>query len=93
MLQNHILKDAYTFAGIHGEGGTFSTLFCLFFWEIMFKDLIPDTFHSPYQSWPLDYATDHFYLNRKDMIDEKLEAIRNGSEEVCLCARVQLELL
>ena len=69
-------------AGIHGEGGTFSTLFCLFFWDIIFKDVIPDTFHSPYQSFPLDYYTDHFYFNRKDMVDERLERILNSSEEV-----------
>ena len=84
MFKSYLEKNAFLFVGIHGEGGTFSTLFCLFFWDIIFKDLIPDTFHSPYQSCPLDYSTDHFYLNRKDMIDEKLETIRNSSEKVRL---------
>ena len=46
--------------------------------------MIPDTFYSPYQSCPLDYYTDHFYFNRKDMVDERLERILNSSEEVTM---------
>ena len=35
--------------GIHGEGSTFSSLFCLFMWDIIFSRGIPDVFRSPFQ--------------------------------------------
>lgn len=35
--------------GIHGEGSTFSALFALLLWDIIFMDGIPDVFRYPYQ--------------------------------------------
>lgn len=35
--------------GIHGEGSTFSTLFALLLWDIIFMESIPDVFRNPYQ--------------------------------------------
>lgn len=35
--------------GIHGEGSTFSSLYCLFMWDIIFASGIPDVFRSPFQ--------------------------------------------
>lgn len=35
-------------AGIHGEGSTFSTLFGLLMWDIVFMDVL-DVFRTPYQ--------------------------------------------
>lgn len=35
--------------GIHGEGSTFSTLFALLLWDIIFMQGIPDVFRNPYQ--------------------------------------------
>ncbi|XP_059227695.1 fanconi-associated nuclease 1 isoform X2 [Mustela nigripes] len=35
--------------GIHGEGSTFSTLFGLLLWDIIFMDGIPDVFRNAYQ--------------------------------------------
>lgn len=35
--------------GIHGEGSTFSTLYGLLLWDIIFMDGIPDVFRNAYQ--------------------------------------------
>ncbi|KAJ7385436.1 Fanconi-associated nuclease 1 [Desmophyllum pertusum] len=35
--------------GIHGEGSTFSSLYCLFMWDIIFASGVPDVFS---QSFP-----------------------------------------
>lgn len=35
--------------GIHGEGSTFSTLFALLMWDIVFMEGITDVFRNPYQ--------------------------------------------
>ncbi|XP_068169304.1 fanconi-associated nuclease 1 isoform X2 [Antennarius striatus] len=35
--------------GIHGEGSTFSTLFALLLWDIIFMEGIPDVFRNQYQ--------------------------------------------
>ena len=36
-------------SGIHGEGSTFSTLFGLLLWDIIFMDGVPDAFRNAYQ--------------------------------------------
>lgn len=61
--------------GIHGEGGTFSTLFCLFLWDIIFMDGIPDVFRTSCQTHPLDYHTDGFYMEREQSIEQRLKDI------------------
>ena len=35
--------------GIHGEGSTFSTLYGLLLWDVIFMDGIPDVFRNAYQ--------------------------------------------
>lgn len=61
--------------GIHGEGGTFSALFSLFFWDIIFLGGIPDVFRTSYQSHPLDFHTDGFYVTRREIIEQRLCSI------------------
>lgn len=36
-------------AGIHGEGATFSALFALLLWDVIFMEGVPDVFRNPYQ--------------------------------------------
>lgn len=36
-------------SGIHGEGSTFSTLYGLLLWDVIFMDGIPDAFRNAYQ--------------------------------------------
>lgn len=35
--------------GLHGEGSTFSTLYGLLLWDVIFMDGIPDVFRNAYQ--------------------------------------------
>eukprot|EP00062_Callorhinchus_milii_P002621 gi/632939207/ref/XP_007908186.1/ PREDICTED: fanconi-associated nuclease 1 [Callorhinchus milii] len=65
--------------GIHGEGATFTTLFGLLFWDIIFMDGIPDVFRNSYQAFPLDLYTDCFYTNRREAVDSRLELVREAS--------------
>ncbi|KAM7003503.1 fanconi-associated nuclease 1 [Tautogolabrus adspersus] len=67
--------------GIHGEGSTFSTLFGLLMWDVIFMDGIPDVFKNPYQTCPLDLYTDCFYENRKEAIDSRVQLISEASSE------------
>ncbi|GLD58850.1 fanconi-associated nuclease 1 [Lates japonicus] len=67
--------------GIHGEGSTFSTLFALLLWDIIFMEGIPDVFRNPYQTCPLDLYTDCFYENRKEAIDSRVQLVSEASVE------------
>ncbi|XP_071352403.1 fanconi-associated nuclease 1 [Trachinotus anak] len=67
--------------GIHGEGSTFSTMFALFLWDIIFMEGIPDVFRNPYQTCPLDLYTDCFYENRKEAIDSRVQLLNEASVE------------
>ncbi|KAE8296177.1 Fanconi-associated nuclease 1 [Larimichthys crocea] len=67
--------------GIHGEGATFSTLFALLLWDIIFMEGIPDVFRNPYQTCPLDLYTDCFYENRKEAIDSRVQLLSEASVE------------
>ncbi|KAM9753456.1 fanconi-associated nuclease 1 [Menidia menidia] len=70
--------------GIHGEGSTFSTLFGLLMWDIIFIEGVPDVFRNPYQTCPLDLYTDCFYENRKEGIASRVQLLREASKET-LC--------
>ncbi|ESP00585.1 hypothetical protein LOTGIDRAFT_157864 [Lottia gigantea] len=66
--------------GLHAEGAIISTLFSLFFWDILFMD-VPDAFHSFYQTNPLDKMSLEFYKRRKTEIDDRLEWLENSTTE------------
>ncbi|KAJ7311273.1 hypothetical protein JRQ81_006887 [Phrynocephalus forsythii] len=70
--------------GIHGEGSTFSTLYGLLMWEVLFMDGIPDVFRSPYQAFPLDLYTDSFYENRRLAIESRLQLLHEASPETLM---------
>ncbi|XP_029991545.1 fanconi-associated nuclease 1 [Sphaeramia orbicularis] len=67
--------------GIHGEGSTFSTLFALLLWDLIFMEGVPDVFRNPYQTCPLDLYTDCFYENRKEAIDSRVQLLSEASVE------------
>ena len=69
-------------SGLHAEGSIISNLFLMFFWEIEFMD-VPDVFHSPYQTHPLDMMTIDFYASRRQHIDDRLKWLRTSDSEVC----------
>lgn len=66
-----------TASRFHCEGRIISTLFGLILWDIIFAD-IAGAFETPYQSAPLDIAEDTFYFSRKELIDRRLEELREG---------------
>ncbi|ODM97977.1 Fanconi-associated nuclease 1 [Orchesella cincta] len=72
----YIKEEGYT-AGIHGEGSTVATLYGILFWDIIFHDQLPDSFHTRYQPFPLDFHFDDFYVRRRELIEEKLHLIRH----------------
>uniref|UniRef100_A0A3Q3X4D1 Fanconi-associated nuclease n=1 Tax=Mola mola TaxID=94237 RepID=A0A3Q3X4D1_MOLML len=67
--------------GIHGEGSTFSTLFALLMWDLIFMEGVPDVFRNPYQTCPLDLYTDCFYENRREAIDSRVQLLGKASVE------------
>ncbi|XP_007948091.1 fanconi-associated nuclease 1 [Orycteropus afer afer] len=71
--------------GIHGEGSTFSTLYGLLLWDIIFMDGIPDVFRNAYQAFPLDLYTDSFFASRQPAIEARLQLIHAAPAET-LCA-------
>ncbi|XP_033708150.1 fanconi-associated nuclease 1 isoform X4 [Tursiops truncatus] len=67
--------------GIHGEGSTFSTLYGLLLWDVIFMDGIPDAFRNAYQAAPLDLCTDSFFASRAPAIETRLRQIHGASAE------------
>lgn len=54
-----------------------STIFGLLFWSVLFAP-VPGAFETPYQTAPLDLAHDSFLAARRDVIEERLEEIKEG---------------
>ena len=52
--------------------------FALLFWDILFLPL-PGVFETPYQTAPLDLATDAFSLLRRSEINARLAELENGN--------------
>ncbi|XP_035932740.2 fanconi-associated nuclease 1 isoform X1 [Halichoerus grypus] len=67
--------------GIHGEGSTFSTLYGLLLWDIIFMDGIPDVFRNAYQAFPLDLCTDGFCSSRRPAVEARLRRIHSAPAE------------
>ncbi|GAB5572222.1 fanconi-associated nuclease 1 isoform X1 [Prionailurus iriomotensis] len=66
---------------IHGEGSTFSTLYGLLLWDVIFMDGIPDVFRNAYQACPLDLCTDSFFTSRGPAIEARLQLIHSAPAE------------
>lgn len=67
----------------HSESRVLTMIFALLFWDIIFAD-IPGAFETPYQTAPLDIAEETFYYARKEMIDRRLEEIKEGQAQEIL---------
>ncbi|OMJ29216.1 Fanconi-associated nuclease 1-like protein [Smittium culicis] len=74
-LGYYVDKSGYT--GVHSESSIVTTLFGLLFWDIIFYP-VDGVFDTEFQTHPLDMHTDAFYINRKEMIDQRIMDIRNG---------------
>ncbi|KZC05801.1 Fanconi-associated nuclease 1 [Dufourea novaeangliae] len=71
--------------GLHCEGNLPILLFSTLFWEELYNEDIPGAFMTPYQDAPFDLYTEHFYENRKDTIDTKLQIISTVDAEYFSC--------
>lgn len=63
--------------GVHCESRLLAFIYTLCFWDIIFAS-VPDVFQTPYQSAPLDLATDAFYEARRDPIEARLGELVAG---------------
>ena len=77
---NYYLKEE-NLKGVHGENIVIPALYTLLLWEEIFDDNIPLVFQSKFQAFPLDFYEKDFYINRKKIIDDKLEKIKNYKKE------------
>lgn len=73
------------FAGAHCENRLIGSLFGLLFWDIVFAPC-PGAFSHPYQSAPLDLYSAEFFERRREIIHNRLAAIRSGRAEHMLAA-------
>ena len=77
---NYYLKEE-NLKGVHGENLVIPALYTLLLWEEIFDDKTPLVFQSKFQAFPLDFYEKDFYLNRKEIVDSKLEKIKNYKKE------------
>jgi hypothetical protein len=59
------------FRGIHLEGGAFEVIFLICLGDLLDMP-VPDVFHAPCQLTPLDFGTEVFYNNRRELIHRRL---------------------
>ncbi|KAF9111855.1 hypothetical protein BGX27_004359 [Mortierella sp. AM989] len=62
------------YKGYHSENSILTTLFGLLFWDILFSPQ-PGVFETSFQTEPLDLRTDAFFLQRQDMIMDRIDSI------------------
>ena len=77
---NYYLKSE-DLKGVHGENFIIPALLTLLLWEEIFDDKTPLVFQSKYQAFPLDFFEKDFYINRKEIINKKLEKIKNYKKQ------------
>ncbi|GAA6016477.1 hypothetical protein JCM8202_006053 [Rhodotorula sphaerocarpa] len=63
--------------GFHSENGVLTMIFALIFWDILFAP-VDGVFETPFQTAPLDLATDAFAIVRRPAINERLAAVAAG---------------
>ncbi|KAF9437609.1 hypothetical protein BGZ76_000066 [Entomortierella beljakovae] len=62
------------YKGYHSENTILTTLFGMLFWDILFSPQ-PGVFETSFQTEPLDLRTDTFFLQRQEMIMDRVEKI------------------
>ncbi len=56
------------------ENALFNSLFGLYFWDIIFAP-IDGAFINPFQRGPLNGRSEYFYIDRKELIEQRLQAM------------------
>lgn len=71
---SHYAKEGY--AGLHLENTLFHHIFALLFHTILFTPH-PDVFQTRFQTHPLDFFTDDFYLGRESLLKARCDEIES----------------
>ncbi|KAK3832787.1 MAG: hypothetical protein J3R72DRAFT_453898 [Linnemannia gamsii] len=66
------------YKGYHSENSLLATLFGLLFWDILFSPQ-PGVFETLYQTEPLDLRTDAFFLQRQDLVLDRIARIAGST--------------
>jgi hypothetical protein len=66
----------FGYIGVHGENLILPALYNIFLWDAIYYDKVPYVFQSPFQTFPLDLFSNDFYKSRKELIDKRLNEIR-----------------
>lgn len=79
----HYLNDGEYTKGEHWEGRIVTTIYTALFWDIIYSKPcgLTGIFMNHYQRYPLDMFSNHFYTNRKTLIDERLTFIQECNDE------------
>ncbi len=89
----HYIQNLGFTNGKHAETKVLTTLFGLLFWDIIFEKNIDNVFIDKFQSSPLDLQSDLFYQNRKELIEAKLDLLRDAPIEfICELFRKSWEI-
>ena len=80
-MTHYVKNQGYTNTK-HAETITLRTIFGLLFWDIIFDKNIDNVFVDRFQSIPLDFQSDLFYTNRKELIDNRVELIRSSPSDI-----------
>jgi fanconi-associated nuclease 1 len=78
----HYIKNLGYTNGKHAETSTITTIYGILFWNILFDDNVENVFVDRFQGAPLDLQTDHFYLNRKALIDSRVDLLLNSPIDI-----------
>ena len=81
LVLQYYAKDGWR--GLHTESSIWSTLFGLFFFDVIFSPL-EDAFHHELQDAPLDFENWGFYCRRESEILQILQSLRNGEFKTLL---------
>ncbi|CAI5477695.1 unnamed protein product [Closterium sp. Yama58-4] len=76
-LQHYASEEGGGWKGVHCEGSLWSTLFVLLFWDVIFAP-VPDAFHHPFQTAPLDFGSPLFASTRLPLVRARLEELIGG---------------
>eukprot|EP00158_Paraphelidium_tribonemae_P004487 Partr_v1_DN26782_c0_g1_i2_m8549 putative FANCD2 FANCI-associated nuclease 1 len=89
----HVALDHYIAEGWHGiaaENSVFNTLFGLLFWDILFSPQ-PCVFVHAFQAAPLDLDTEFFYVNRMEIIDDRLKQLEDLNVAIDILTSVYVQ--
>ena len=74
-IQYYSQQPNGAYNGIHCENTLLNSLHGLLMWHCIFNTSIQNVFVNSYQDRPLDYHTDWYYINRKHIINTRIQQL------------------